>query len=385
MLIKGKEIAVFMSISMDEKIDKLGLNLKQILALVLTFIVAMVLTIFGWTYNCFGLFLIGVGLYMIPHLVKVESVKLLSVYGLVFIVVAIVIGAAFMAPGVVSANDEPPENDDYFTDIVYTYEDGQVTVTADLAGEPTGDVIVRTWNVVGIGFTQFNGSLNGDFLATVTETSGSYSMTVTFDANSSQLYLASIAMYNSFDEETRSIDSGDYTNSWLLVDAYSGDYIMLYLTGVFMAVIYTMIIFYMVLFLSAFMRARLEKTRAKMEAEGRLYPQGYGRCEKCGAVVLPGEVNCRKCGAYIDRPDEMKPHKADFFTCSECGAEVPADAKTCPKCGATFDDDVETEVVHADGSIDVTTETMLCPDCHEEIPAAAKFCPKCGKKFDGKE
>ena len=89
----------------------------------------------------------------------------------------------------------------------------------------------------------------------------------------------------------------------------------------------------------------LEATRERMEAEGRLYPKGYGRCKQCGTVVLPGETICRKCGTYIDVPDELRHKKNDYFQCSECGAEVPADSSVCPKCGASFDEDDETIIV----------------------------------------
>ncbi len=68
-----------------------------------------------------------------------------------------------------------------------------------------------------------------------------------------------------------------------------------------------------------FFRSRMQKTRTKMENEGRLYPQGYGRCAKCNAIILPGEVECRKCGAYIDRPDDMRQKKVDYFRCTNCG------------------------------------------------------------------
>ncbi|MCQ2053265.1 MAG: zinc ribbon domain-containing protein [archaeon] len=136
----------------------------------------------------------------------------------------------------------------------------------------------------------------------------------------------------------------------------------------------------LMLFFGIRIRKNLENMRAKMEAEGRLYPQGYGHCKECGSIVLPGEICCRRCGAYIEVPDEFRHRKVDMVQCSECEAEIPRDAKTCPKCGVTFDE--EEEVVYVD-----TRETDLvgCPECGMKIPSNAKFCPKCGAILDKKE
>ena len=108
------------------------------------------------------------------------------------------------------------------------------------------------------------------------------------------------------------------------------------------------LLFFLMMVLTAWSRKNLEKTRARMEAEGRLYPQGYGRCKECGSIILPGETCCRKCGAYIDVPDELRHKKVDMVECSECGAEIPEDAKVCPKCGAVFDEEEEIVYVEAE-------------------------------------
>ncbi|MDR0791321.1 MAG: zinc ribbon domain-containing protein [Methanomassiliicoccaceae archaeon] len=91
--------------------------------------------------------------------------------------------------------------------------------------------------------------------------------------------------------------------------------------------------------LTLWMRKNLEKTRERLEKEGRLYPQGYGRCKRCGSMVLPGEISCRKCGEYVDVPEEMRVKKVNYFECSECGREVPPDAGVCPYCGEAFEED----------------------------------------------
>jgi RNA polymerase subunit RPABC4/transcription elongation factor Spt4 len=112
--------------------------------------------------------------------------------------------------------------------------------------------------------------------------------------------------------------------------------------GVIMAIFFSLVLPFIILcVLVWWMRRNLERVRAKMEAEGRLYPQGYGRCKRCGALVLPGEVMCRKCGEYVDVPEEMRVKKVNYFECSECGREVPEDAGVCPYCGEAFDDPKE--------------------------------------------
>ena len=140
-----------------------------------------------------------------------------------------------------------------------------------------------------------------------------------------------------------------------------------------------MMMYFVILFFSHAIRNSAKKSRRKMEAQGRLYPVGYGRCKQCNAIVLPGEVTCRKCGTYIDVPEEMKPQKKDFFTCSDCGAEVEGSMNVCPKCGAKFEGGVEVEVERMDGTVE-TAEITECQDCGEEIPSTAGSCPKCGKE-----
>ncbi|MCL2143158.1 MAG: hypothetical protein FWH44_02740, partial [Methanomassiliicoccaceae archaeon] len=90
----------------------------------------------------------------------------------------------------------------------------------------------------------------------------------------------------------------------------------LYLVGIILNLVLS---FVLLVVLVWWMRRNLERTRARLEAEGRLYPQGYGRCKRCGSLVLPGEVCCRKCGEYIDVPEEMRVKKVNYFECSECG------------------------------------------------------------------
>lgn len=137
--------------------------------------------------------------------------------------------------------------------------------------------------------------------------------------------------------------------------------------GVGAYVAFTASMFFMILIFSTIIRKTIEKTRVEMENDGRLYPNGYGRCKKCGSIVLPGEIACKKCGVYIDIPDNIRAKKKDFFICSECGAEVSDDSEKCPKCGVMFDG-IENEIIHQDGSVEIITETKVCPSCNIEIP-----------------
>jgi len=114
---------------------------------------------------------------------------------------------------------------------------------------------------------------------------------------------------------------------------------------VILSIFVTLILPFLILsLLTWWMRRNLERVRAKMEAEGRLYPQGYGRCKRCGSLVLPGEAMCRKCGEYVDVPEEMRVKKVNYFECSECGREVPQDAGVCPYCGEAFDGEETKEI-----------------------------------------
>jgi Reverse gyrase len=140
--------------------------------------------------------------------------------------------------------------------------------------------------------------------------------------------------------------------------------------------------FFLIVLITTWMRSNLEKTRARLEAEGRLYPQGYGRCKECGTIILPGEVVCRKCGAYIDVPDEIKVKKVEYFECSDCGKEVPLSSDKCPFCGAAFEDDIEDETVAEAEKGPKNEVTFTCSECGKQVPESASVCPHCGEKFE---
>jgi len=357
------------------------LTQKQMLGLCAAFLIALMLTLLGFGYSCwcFGMLMIGIILYMVPRLLGVENIKLMVLIGVLFAVCAILIGMA-IAPGFVDKNQGAPSNNDYFSDIQYTYTDSGMDISATLPANFDPDTYTVHFiygEVKGITFQGMNTLYEGDTTLTVTGTTVSGSIVL----DHSKLY-AGYLTYMGKDDAGNDVKNGDSNTNWtFLAGAHNGSITSISLNGCFISTIYIMIVFFMILILSNIMKGRMEKTREKMEKDGRLYPQGYGRCEQCGALVLPGEVKCRKCGAYIDRPENMKPKKKDFFECSECGAEVPMDAKKCPKCGAEFDEE-EFEVVHSDGRVETTGDTFECSDCGAVVPVTASFCPKCGAKFD---
>ncbi len=372
--------------------DFKALSLKQILAIVLAILIALALEVIGFgVSSCIGFLVVAVVLYMLPHMLGVMSVKVKAVIGVVFVVLAILIGT-FAYTGVVGEYTKLiDQENDKIKDINVTYNETEGTYDLDFMVNPVASGIDGAWNVdvkygeitmVAYGLAGTSGlkdyKIASDQMTPMEN--GWYQGKMTIPGLTEGkfeyigIYVQSIGEDN---KETAKVglvfayDSGITYGDILKINAYGSGY----------AVGMAAFMFFIILLFSALMRHSAQKTRAKMEEDGRLYPQGYGRCKACGAMVLPGEVVCRKCGEYIDVPDEMRAKKKDYVTCSECGAEVPADAEVCPKCGAAFDEDEEVEISHADGTVDTSSDTIPCPHCSKDIPSNAEWCPKCGKKI----
>ena len=366
--------------------DFKALTPKQWLGIIVAIALALILAIYMGT-QCLGFLIVAIVLYMIPHLLKVTSVKVKTVVGVVFIIVAILVGT-FAFTGTANAMENEIDVDgEHIRDITYD----QTTDTLEFYVLPDQDsndweVKVRYVPIESIPFGMYPLSSQNNLVERTAEQSEMTAMSdnwyrVTLSGlgfNEGNYYQVVIGILNNKTGENQEVTQSvvEQHGFWYNDGA---DTTMLTFIGTVYNIAYSSILFFMILVFSAMMRSSAEKTRAKMEAEGRLYPQGYGRCKQCGAMVLPGEVNCRKCGAYIDVPDELRVKKKDFFQCSECGAEVPSDATECPKCGAKFDEAQENVVVHADGSEDVSTENVVCPECGSTVPSNADWCPKCGK------
>lgn len=307
-------------------------------------------------------------LYLFPHFLGAGP-KLKACYPLVFAVIAIVIGSCAVAPAYVDEHSsEHLTGNGLSVDIVPS--DDSLTVTAFYSGsEPrTADMVVAYCEINYIAFRSEQLSEGIDGLTLVNISDG-VPQTVPMDG--SKLYYLLVG----YTDSDGKLDPDTMSNATLTGFQYGGN--DRELLGSAIAVLAVLIIFYLILVLSTLMRRRLSSTRQKMEAQGRLYPQGYGRCNFCGAIVLPGQINCSKCGAYIDRPESMKPHKKDYFVCGNCGCEVSSGMTECPKCGAKFDSE-ENVVIHKDGTADVSSTSVACENCGKTIPSNSKRCPYCG-------
>lgn len=335
----------------------------QILAMVIALAIGLLLFTYGGANNILVILIVAVVVYMLPHLFGAD-VKVKATFGVVFAVCGIIVGGLLVGPAFIDEHD----GDSVSERNGISFEMTGDTVTAQYTG--TEDLQVIVCEVLGVMFKSV--TLDNPEYLPMAKSGSTY--TCTLSLPSDKMYNICVAPV---DGDGKAVLS---SQSYSLLTGSGGDAdLAVYSTAIVM--LYCMVFYYLILVLTTLMRRKITDTREKMEAQGRLYPQGYGRCTFCGAVVLPGEVNCRKCGAYIDRPEYMKPHKKNYLTCSACGAEISQDMTECPKCGAKFDGE-ESVVTHADGTSDTTTEMMECPVCGKHIPAISEMCVYCGKKFE---
>ncbi len=369
--------------------DFKSLSTKQWIAIIVALAISLVLEV-AFNTRCFGYFIVAIVLYMVPHLLGISSVKVKAVVGVMFIVLAMPT-LTYVFSGTPNAVAEQQEKNEcivyfeYITDKDDPYV-GDVVIYVKPYVDSDGNT-PEEWQVV---FQCY------------------YAQSLTYAINGSISTLAREVYFNP-DEYTLDEDGTHHLTveeleleegklyvmgafilvdgaliSHKLVELYDTGYnaTSLTLIGAGYTVLYAMVIYFLILVFSALMRNSADKARARMEADGRLYPQGYGRCKQCGAIVLPGEVNCRKCGAYIDVPEEIKVKK-NSFQCSECGAEVLPDATVCSKCGAAFDEEDGNEI-NQDSTVDVSMENVICPECGNIVLVNANWCPRCRKMLEKK-
>ncbi len=365
----------------------IGTPVAQALGLALGFAAAIGMMVSGlYRAACMYAF-VGVVLYIIPKLFGVKNVIMMVSLGIAFFLVCTFVGALAFTVPVIEDSDESTITGE-FSDVTVTENGDSFDISVTYTGSLTGEMRLIYGPIASANFGYIDYAKNDPL--TLTGSGNVY--TVTGVELSSE---KPTCMYFEVSTEDDSTSSDDFVYS----DNLSSGEIKkaaimanMYMTGIIT------VMFLLIVLLTAWMRRNLEKTRARMEAEGRLYPQGYGRCKECGMLVLPGETVCRKCGAYIEVPDEIKEkmkHKFEYTECSECGAEVPADARRCPKCGASFDE--ETEEVHVEvteeelkaeaeaKTADGSEDSFECSECGRMVPADAKKCPYCGAEFDEEE
>ncbi len=365
----------------------IGTPAAQALGLVLGFAAAIGMMASGlYRIVCMYAF-VGVVMYIIPKLFGVKNVIMLVALGIAFFLVCTFAGAlAFTVPQIDDNGPDTVTGD--FSDVTITENGDTYDISVTYTGSVTGEMELNYGPMASANFNFIDYAKKDPLTMTA---SGSVYTVTGVELSSEKPTCMYFEMENDDDSDSSDmfIYSDNLSSGEIKKAAITAN---MYMTGIITAM------FLLIVLLTAWMRRSLEKTRAKMEAEGRLYPQGYGRCKECGMLVLPGETVCRKCGAYIEVPDEIKEkmkHKVEYTECSECGAEVPADARRCPKCGASFDE--ETEEVHVEvteeelkaeaeaKTADGSGDSFECSECGRMVPADAKKCPYCGAEFDDEE
>jgi len=323
-----------------------------------------------------GGMLIGVLLYMLPKSMGADFKKM-AVFGVIFFVACSALSAYAVSKPYVESYDEPHTVNnlhdvqiievvpgDYSIKFTYTGDGG---VTVDVKYGEVGSILGKQPAVPNL-----KELIKGDPI-TKDETK-TYTLPTLEDG---KIYAYEIVVRNSTGDSIGNATAA-FIGPVLMDDV--GTFCLTW--NMYYIALYVMLIFFMILLFTTYMRKKLEQTRERLEKEGRLYPQGYGRCKDCGTIILPGEVTCRKCGAYIDVPEEMKAKKVEFFECSECGKEVPVNVDTCPSCGATFDgieDEGEKKTEESNPSV---IENPVCSECGKPVDEDAVRCPHCGERFD---
>ena len=359
----------------------MGTPAAQVLGVVLAIATTTGMMAAGIYRNVCLFVFVGILLFVIPKIFGVKDIRIMTAVGIVFLLLTTLLGAFAFTTPLIEDNEEDRMDGD-FTNLTVVENGDNYDISVTYAGAGPVNMFIPT-----VGTTSFKVvSYRTDTEPTAMTGVGTVYTCSGISLKSGELH----ALYFEAGPEDAKV-----TSDTVFVSANLGHSDIVkhslkwnaYVAGL------AVVIFFLVLILTTLMRRSLEKTRARMEAEGRLYPQGYGRCKECGMLVLPGETVCRKCGAYIEIPDEIKEkmkRKVEYTVCSECGAEVPMDARRCPKCGASFDEDteeVEVEATEAEIAERVERQenedhSFECSECGAKVPADANVCPQCGARFD---
>ncbi|MFA6803950.1 MAG: hypothetical protein WCR24_05610 [Candidatus Methanomethylophilaceae archaeon] len=310
----------------DATSDFIGSKPAQAIGIALGFVVGFLLFYLGLFGLCLYM-LTGILLFAIPKLLGVKNLKVMVVYGVSLFLVISLVGALVVSPAEIDDNKNMEDLGGGFDDCsVMDNGDGTYTFSVGYVADRDVNLVYEEVSSICYSVPIRTNEITVDSTPTAT----TYTV--------SDVPLSSGRLYSFHFEDVTATDGTVESNTVYCTQTMSDSEMTQFTTTWNMYWVgIVMVFFFLILFLTTWMRKNLEKTREKMEAEGRLYPQGYGRCKECGSIVLPGETCCRKCGAYIDVPEELRVKKVECFECSECGAEVPYDATVCPKCGAAFD------------------------------------------------
>jgi len=340
------------------------------LGMILATVMGLLFIYSGLITACFGGIMVAILLYMVPKSMGADAKKL-AVFGLIFFLIASAF-AAYVVSQPMMLNHKGQHNENNFTDIEVTpFRGDSGTYTFTVTYTSDTEVMTLEYSEVTTVWTLAWGHDN-----TKTETASSSGGIYTFNVALESGKIYDFRFIYDKSGSAQSISS-EFIGPITMSDSDLGMFCLKW--NVYGMLVNVMAFFALILLFTYWMRKNLEKTRERLEREGRLYPIGYGRCKECHTIVLPGEVVCRKCGAYIDVPEEMRVRKVDFFECSECGKEVPSGADTCPACGAVFEgtEDAEPEQDRIPAS-----QTFTCSECKKEVPADAEVCPHCGERFE---
>ncbi|MDD4185725.1 MAG: zinc ribbon domain-containing protein [Candidatus Methanomethylophilaceae archaeon] len=318
----------------------IGTPSAQVIGIILALFLGITFMLSGF-YELFCLpMLVGVAMYVVPKMLGVKSTKTLLAAGAAYLVIISCVGALVVSPAYVDSYDNIGSlNEGDFTDAdIILKGNGLYDITVEYNGSGTdvefcyNDIMILYYSSAG--------------MATPANRVAMTSSGTTYTA--SDVDLGDNKLEYFFFEAKSGSDTIDKTGMMIYRgSATDGDVTMMALEGnLYFIGINIMFIYFLVVIFSFFSRRSLENARERMEREGRLYPQGYGRCKECDALVLPGETCCRKCGAFIEKPEIITAAPVEEeMECSECGATVPANAEKCPKCGERFDADDDSGTV----------------------------------------
>ncbi|MCQ2056295.1 MAG: zinc ribbon domain-containing protein [archaeon] len=285
-----------------------------------------------------GFIFIGIVLLVIPRSFGCHNFRIMVLFGIVFFLIATIIGAFAVSKPMLEMDWNQPNNSNI---AIQVERDGTANLSINYKNVANiEDIYVEFEKVTWVCYNQYRAFSDGSHQYKL-DSSQDFWEVSDVKVSTDNVYFYTFFTFDELNEK-RLIESGFYS------PCESNIAILALETNAYYVGISAAIFMFILFFVREFKR-NLDKTRAIMEAEGRLYPKGHGCCKHCGSIVLPGEIHCKKCGTAVDIPNKFQAKKTEFFQCSECNAEIPMNASTCPTCGVSFDE--EDEIVFSSESI----------------------------------